>query len=190
MGHQDLIAVLRAQGTEKTAEMRRQADEAAARIIAEGRARIETLEKEKTLARQTEEQRLKDAITSQAKIAARRLLAASRSRLAERLSLLARDCLSSLRNENYETTFARLAEEPPRENWQSIRVNPADAGLAGKYFPTAPVVEDEAVVGGFELISEDSLLQLNNTLRKRLERSWASILPTIVAQLEKECMDR
>lgn len=186
MGHEDLIAALRAQGAEKASEMQRQAEEEEARIAAEGTEQLNSLEKEENLLRKTEEEHLRETTIAQARVTSRRLLAASRCRLAERLPTLARDCLFGLRNQDYETTFALLVKEIPDENWRQVRVNPADTGLARKFFPTAPVVEDAKIIGGFELLSADGLLRITNTLEKRLERSWPALLPGIIAQLEKE----
>lgn len=190
MGHEDLITALRAQGADKAAEMRREAEEKAAELAAVTKALLDSLEVEDQKVLQAEKKRLADAIIAEAEVTARRLLAASRSQLADRLSTLARNCLLSLRDRQYEIIFSRLAEEIPSGNWSRVKVNPADAALAGKYFPTTPMLEDDEIIGGFELISEDRQLSVTNTLEKRLERCWPVLLPAMVGQLEKECRER
>jgi V/A-type H+-transporting ATPase subunit E len=190
MGHEDLIAALRAQGADKAAEMRREAEEEAARLADEAKALLDSLDDVDQKLLRAEKKRLADAIIAEAEVAARRLLAASRSQLADRLSALAKNCLLSLRDRQYEIIFSRLAEETPSENWSQVKVNPEDAALAGKYFPTTPVLEDNKIIGGFELVSEDRQLSITNTLEKRLERCWPVLLPKMVGQLEQECRER
>lgn len=190
MSHQDLIAALHAQGTEKADQMRRQAEEEEARLAVEAKERLDTLEEEEKLAKLAEEERLRAATVVRTRLEARRLLAAARCHLAERLTALAQDCLSTLRDRQYETTFARLIDEIPSENWSQVRLHPDDAALARKFLPTTPMVEDETIVGGFELTSADGLLRIANTLNKRLEKIWPSLLPKIVEQAEKQCPHR
>lgn len=190
MSHQDLIAALQTQGEAKTAEMRLQAEEEAATLAADAKEQLDALEEEENRGRLAERDRLAAAIAAQAKLEARRLLAAARCRLAERLAALAKSCLSNLRDQEYEVIFARLAGEILPETWRQVRVSPADTALARKYFPNTPVVEDEAIIGGFELISDDGLLRIANTLGKRMERSWPALLPKIVGQVEREAKPR
>ena len=79
---------------------------------------------------------------------ARTLRLAAEKELAGRLYTAAVSSLKSLRNSDYEAVFHSLVRELPLIAWQTVRVNPQDAALAGRYFPGAKIMPDETIVGG------------------------------------------
>lgn len=186
MSHEALIAALNAEGEQKAEAIRRKAEQTAATIETETSERLAALEHEQQRLRDSEEKRIAAEIIAAANREARGIRAASRRRLAERLEGLAKKSLSNLRQQNYQAAFARLALEVAAENWREIRVHTQDEKLVRTFFPGTPLVFDESIIGGFELVSEDGGLHIDNTLAKRLERYWPQLLPVIVKQVESE----
>jgi V/A-type H+-transporting ATPase subunit E len=186
MSHEALIAALHAEGEGKAEAIRLKAEQAAATIEAEAKERLAALEQEQQRLLSSEEKRLAADIIAAANREARGIRAACRRRLAERLEGLAKKCLFNLRQMDYQTAFSRLVGEIPAENWHEIKVHPQDEKLARTFFPDTPIVFDETITGGFELLSEDGGLHIDNTLSKRLERNWPLLLPGIIKQVEKE----
>ena len=103
--------------------------------------------------------------------------------LAERLLALARAELPRLVIAPRETLFEALALELPPCQWQRVRVNPADAGLAARRFPGAAVETDPAISGGMEVACDDGRIAVSNTLETRLVTAWPDLLPGLLADL-------
>ena len=103
--------------------------------------------------------------------------------LAGRLLQLARDELPQLCGARREVLFAALATELPPCSWESVRVNPADAGLAAGRFPGASVAADPAISGGLEVAREAGRVAVSNTLETRLAAAWPDLLPGLIAEV-------
>ena len=182
MGSEELLAALRSEG-EKKAELIRQETEAeAARLKNEAAASLGRLRNElqqeqaRTIAAE------ESAILAEAERAARRTRLAAVEKLAEKLYQMARGLLPRLRGKEYSATFGLLAAELPPIEWQTLRVNPADAGIAAALFPRARIVPDTAISGGMEALAEDGRIRIINTLEKRLERGWPELLPALIEE--------
>ncbi len=93
--------------------------------------------------------------------------------------------LPGLRNQRYETVFACLAAELPARQWEKVVVNPADMGLAARFFAADIVQPDPTISGGITATAAEGKITVANTFEKRLERKWLHILPKIIAVLEK-----
>jgi vacuolar-type H+-ATPase subunit E/Vma4 len=100
--------------------------------------------------------------------------------LSERLYAEALCMLASLRDQGYESSFAALARELPAAAWQTVRVNPKDAGLARAMFPGAEVVPDPKITGGMDVSAGAGTVRVINTFEKRLERSWGDLQPELI----------
>ena len=96
---------------------------------------------------------------------------------------LALRLLPRLRERDYPRIFSRLAAELPPIEWETVRVNPADAEIAGYLFPRARIVPDTAICGGMEALAEGGRIQVINTLEKRLERGWPELLPVLIEEV-------
>lgn len=183
MGFEELLASLRSEGEKKTGLIRQKAEAEAARLKDEAAARLarlrEELRQEQARVIAAEE----STILAEAERMARQIRLAEVEKLAERLYALALRLLPRLREGDYPRIFSRLAAELPPIEWETVRVNPADAEIAGYLFPQARIVPDTAVCGGMEAAAEGGRIQVINTLGKRLERGWPELLPVIIEEV-------
>jgi V/A-type H+-transporting ATPase subunit E len=186
VGTGELQAALRREGERKAAAIRQVAETEAARLQEEYAARYALLEEE---CRQKQEKAIaaeESGILAEAERAARRVRLAAAENLAERLHALARRLLPRLRTGDYPVIFARLAGELPAAEWETLRVNPADANLAGALFPGAQIETDAAICGGLEALAAGGRVQVVNTLEKRLERRWPELLPVLLREIDSD----
>jgi V/A-type H+-transporting ATPase subunit E len=100
--------------------------------------------------------------------------------LSERLSRLAVSLLTQLREQQYGELFDALVRELPPYAWETVRVNPEDSAMAGRYFPEAEIVPDPHISGGMEVNGDGGRIRIVNTLEKRLERGWPELLPDLI----------
>ena len=91
--------------------------------------------------------------------------------------------LSSLRNERYRDVFISLAAELPQHAWNSVTVNSQDIALARASFPNVRIQTDASITGGFVVETEHGKIVIDNTFEKRLDKSWASLLPLIMKDI-------
>lgn len=126
-----------------------------------------------------------DAIISDAEKTANAIMVASENSLSERLYSMAMNCLSFLRNEEYNIIFKKLIDELPKLQWQQIEVNPKDVEIVKRYFPEANVNASSAITGGIDVRADNGRVRIINTLEKRLERGWADILPEMLKDVYK-----
>jgi len=184
VGTEELLAALRSEGERKAGVIRLEAGAEAARLKDEAAARLarlkEELQQEQARVMAAEE----SAILAEAERTVRRARLAEAEKLAERLYALALRLLRRLRESDYPKTFSRLAAELPPTEWETIRVNPADAEIAGYLFPKARIVPDTAICGGMEALAAGGRIQVINTLEKRLERGWPELLPVLLEEIE------
>lgn len=183
MSRQELIKSLRLKGEEKAREIWALAECEAARVRAEAAARIE---RERAGSGSAPEEEALRAIRLAAEREARRLRVAARTRLAERLFEAALAALPALRKQAGSRLFAALAAELPPFAWERLQVNPADRRLAARHFPQAQIAADPAIIGGMIALAEAGRIRIDNTLEKRLERSWETILPALLEKAEEE----
>ena len=181
--------------------LRRQAAEDGEAIWRDARDSAEKyrLEMEKVLEQQRAQnlqvaaaaaQRLEAEATAQARHRAREIRTNAAIALAERLHRLALAELPRLRSAGAGTLFVALAGELPRREWQRVRVNPSEKGLAREQFPRAEVVGDEAIAGGMEVQAEEGRIRVSNTLETRLATAWPDMLPGLMATLLTEPRDQ
>ncbi|KAF0216104.1 MAG: V-type H+-transporting ATPase subunit [Geobacteraceae bacterium] len=186
MGYQELIEALRREGEEKAGAIRREAEAEAERTRSEAEAGLALLREEHAKRQAVAVAEKSREILAEAESKGRLIRLAAESVLAERLYELARRSLRLLREQGYEALFAALAEELPPVKWETVRVNPADEEPAGRHFPAAEIVTDNALTGGMEVSGEGGRLCIVNTLEKRLERGWPEILPGLFRDVCKE----
>ena len=186
MGHPELIAALRAAAEERAAAIREEARADAERYRAEIAQKTAVLRAEALAASTTEAAERLAAATAEADREASRIVLAARAALAERLWRLARAALPQFRDERNAATFAALADELPDRAWPRVRVNPADRDLAGRRFPDAEVVPDEAIAAGLIAEADDGRIRVDNSLEKRLARDWPRLLPGLVGEILEE----
>ncbi len=104
-------------------------------------------------------------------------------KLADMVFQEAGQMLATLRTNQYEEVFAKLAAEIPERQWQSVRVNPQDDALAGKHFPNTRIETDSTICGGFIVTAESRKITVDNTFEKRFERNWAMVMPLIIKEI-------
>ena len=95
-----------------------------------------------------------------------------------------------VQDENRAEVFSRLVAELPPLSWEKVYVNPSDLALARDLFPDAEVVADGDISGGLEALAENGSIRVINTMEKRLERAWLTILPAIVQDIREMADDR
>lgn len=182
MGTGELLAALRSTGEKKAGDIRREAEATADRLREEAADRLALLQEE---SRQEAERRVatqREALCAEGERKARQIRLAAQEQLARRLYDVARRLLPRLRGDGYPEIFRRLAAELPPAQWEKVRVNPADEGLAASLFPGARITTDVAVCGGLEALAGEGRLRVDNTLEKRLERGWPELLPLLIEE--------
>lgn len=185
MGSEELLAALRSEAEEKSRIIRQEGVAEAARLKDDAAVRLARLrekfqqEQVRTIAAEN------GAILAEAERTARRTRLAAAENLAEKLYDLAHGLLPRLREKDYPGIFSRLAAELPLIEWETLRVNPADAEIAARLFPKARIVPDTAICGGMEALAEEGRIRIINTLEKRLERAWPELLPVLIEETEQ-----
>ena len=184
MGVEELLTALRSEGEKRAGVIRQEAEAEAARLKDEAAAGLVRLKEEF----QREQAKVIAAaerdILAEAECTARRIRLVGTEKLAERLYDLALRLLPRLREKDYPKLFSCLVAELPSAEWESIRVNPADAEIAGYFFPKARIVPDAAISGGMEALAAGERVRVINTLEKRLERGWPELLPVLLEEIE------
>ncbi len=187
MGSRELIESLNREADERARSIRDDAEAEARRILGEAREKAEALARE-CRAEQERAARARTAeIVLEAKGEPRALKARSSAELVGRLRDLAFSCLGELRASNYEGVFRGLAAEIPANDWEVVRVNPADVKLASDVFGGLRVQGDAGITGGMEAASGGGLVQVVNTFEKRLERAWEELLPGLLREVYETC---
>lgn len=188
MTHEALIASLKTKGKERVETLWHDAQEEVERFRA---AREAAFDSERVrIERQTslENQALHDAIVKDGEKEARKLLAAAKSRLGERLYQAAVESLPRFRGKDYETLFAALVAKLPQGPWEEVQIHSRDQALAERFFPGSRVVTDDAIGQGMIVVGRKGRFSVINTLEKRLERGWADILPECFKGIQPEGM--
>ena len=185
MGYEELLSALRSEGEIKAGQIRQEAEAEAVRLREEAAAVLVRLREES----EQEQARVIaaecGAILAEAERTARRIRLAHAERQTVRLYDLALRLLPRLREPDSAGMFGRLAMELPPAPWDTVRVNPADAEIAGDLFTGARIEPDPAICGGMEALAEEGRIQVVNTLEKRLERGWPDLLPDLLGEAER-----
>ena len=186
MGSKELIEALLKEAEDKVAKIREDAEAKAEEIRDDLLRNSEGLRREHDKRVLAGEKELAGRIITEAEKKARAIRLSTSDALIKKLYESARGCLPTLRDEGYEQSFRSLSEEiPPEEEWKNVRVNPDDMSLAREVFQDAEVVPDENIAGGMIVSTADERIEVNNTLEKRLERYWPSIVPSIVKEIHE-----
>lgn len=183
MSHELLIEDLRQKAEEKTRAIWQEAETKVEKFRAEILRSLEQkksqYDREQNLACEV----LSKSLLTDAENKARKICTEAERVLADRLYALARELLKQLRGQGYEELFAALIEELPPHQWEDVRVNPADVSLAKRFFPQLQIVAEEDIIGGFEVIGDQGGVHIVNTLEKRLERAWPTIVPKLYLEI-------
>jgi len=185
MGCKELIESLRKAADEKLLEIRQQAKGEVEELRREYSRRTEDIRQEQEAHLSARIRGATAGILSDAKSEALLIKLSSEKAIAERLFGVALDALKMLRGEGYERVFQALVKELPPLDWKTVRVNPADVALAGRHFPGATIVEDAAIGGGMDSMTEDGKIRVVNTFEKRLERAWEHMAPLLMKELHE-----
>jgi V/A-type H+-transporting ATPase subunit E len=189
MSSQELIESLRHAAEEKARLMREETEREAEDLRLEVSRKVEDLRRsyaDQLAAVSREEAR--NALAEAGRRARSVRLEAEKT-LSDRLFLLARSSLSHLREDGYPAVFEKLAAELPPMPWKLVRVHPADAVLARKYFPDAEIVPLEDITGGVDAEIDGGKIRVVNTFEKRLERAWGDLLPYLIRDVYSEVPD-
>lgn len=154
-----------AQAESEAAEFRRQKEEELARRQEEAKGQLDELA-----------EKVAGPILHKAQRTALRQEDDALQELAGRLFALAQEMLGQLREVDYGAMFAELAGEVPAIRWEEARVNPDDRELAGQFFPSAKIISDPDMTGGFILTGNSGKYRVINTLESRLEKAWPILL--------------
>ena len=184
MGVEDLLTALRSEGERQAGVIRQEAEAEAARLKDEAAARLDRLKEEFQREQVKVITAAESDILAEAERTARKIQLVGTEKLAERLYDLALRLLPRLREKDYPKIFSRLVAELPPAEWESIRINPADAKIAGYLFPKARIEPDVGICGGMEALAVEGRVQVVNTLEKRLERAWPELLPVLLEEIE------
>jgi vacuolar-type H+-ATPase subunit E/Vma4 len=189
MSCKELIDSLKKAADERVLLMRQEAEREAGAAKADVARRLEQRRDE---AKKKEAAAQRDAITqalSAASNRAREIRLSAEKELSARLEAAAASSLPALRKAGYETAFGKMARELPVLAWHTVRVNPGDVALAGKYFPGAEIVPDRNITGGMDASTKDGSIRVINTFEKRLERAWSEMLPLLIKDVYGEGPD-
>ncbi len=189
MSSRELIESLRRSGDEKIRALRQEAEQEAEAVRTAACGRLEELRRRHAdrLAAAAGEETARALAGAGNKARAVRL--ASEKELSARLLTASRAALNQLRAAQYPAFFEKMVLELPSLAWSLVRVNPADVGLARKYFPEAEIIPVESISGGVDVTVGDSTIRVINTLEKRLERAWNELLPLMVKDAYREISD-
>jgi V/A-type H+/Na+-transporting ATPase subunit E len=189
MSCRELIESLRRAGDEKVRSLWQDAEAEAGRVRIEIAGRVERLRAEYSRSLSTRAAAAMAAAVSEAHARSRQARLTAETTLSGALFNAAVGSLPRLRDDGYGRVFEQMAQELPSLAWQSVRVNPADIGLAKKHFPAAELVPDETISGGMDATAEGGAVRVVNTLEKRLERAWRDMLPLLIKDVYQEVSD-
>jgi V/A-type H+-transporting ATPase subunit E len=186
MSGRALVESLRRAADEKVRVLWEEAEAEKSRLRSAFEERIRRMRADNSLVLAARAEDLLSEALSEAKRRERLLRFTAEKALSDRLYSLASSALKGLRDDQYTSLFEKLALELPPLDWRTVRVNPADVGLAKKRFPGAEIMPDERVAGGMDVAAESGAIRAINTLGKRLERSWPEMLPVLIKDVYQE----
>jgi len=183
MGSKELIESLRKTSEEKIKQVWKDAENDGAAVRSEVARKLAQLRENCARKESLAVTNAQIAAVSDANNRSRAVLLATERALSERLMSLGRSILPQLRNAAYEEIFGKLAQELPSLPWKTVRVNPADIGLAKKYLNGAEIIQDNSISGGLDVMTGEGKIRVINTFEKRLERAWVDILPELLKDI-------
>ena len=183
MGYSELVTALKQKEEAKVESVWKVAREEAKKIEKDTALRLDEIQSQAASAGALKDKSSQKSILAKAHQKASDMRALAMQKLADDIENIGLKILPLLREDNYEKLFIILTKELPTIAWEEIRVNPADELLAKRFFPDETIVCDSTIVGGLEVSSNDGRLRIVNTLEKRLEKGWGSILPSIINEL-------
>lgn len=189
MGCEELVGSLRKAGEKQVRLLWEAAEREADAVRAGVRLRVEQMRAQSAALRSVNAAAEVNAAVAEARKRARSQRLLAEIALSDRLFSIAARSLKRLRDEGYPNAFEKLARELPSLEWRTVRVNPADTGLARRYFPDAEPVPDESITGGLDAATEDGTVRVINTFEKRLQRAWPEMLPVLMKDIYREVSD-
>ncbi len=189
MSCRELIESLRKAADERVLSLRLEAEKESGTAKADIARRLQEQRDEAGRKREQAHREAIAAALSAANNRAREVRLRAEQALSARLKEAASAALAELRRDGYEDAFSRLARELPALSWKTVRVNPGDVRLAGKYFSGAAIEPDAAITGGMDVSAGDGTVRIINTLDKRLERAWGDMLPLLIQDVYHEVGD-
>jgi V/A-type H+-transporting ATPase subunit E len=189
MSCRELIESLRKAGDEKVRNLWQEVEAEAGRIRVEISGRVERLRAENSRSLSARAAAAMADAVNEAHSRSRLARLTAENTLSGALFNAAAGSLPQLRGDGYGRVFEQMAQELPALAWQSVKVNPADIGLAKKHFPGAEIVQDDSISGGVDATAEGGAIRVVNTLEKRLERAWREMLPLLIKDVYQEVSD-
>jgi V/A-type H+-transporting ATPase subunit E len=189
MSCKELIESLRKTADERIRLLQRETEREAGAVKADVARRLEQLRSDMGTKQAASGREAIVQALSAANNQARVIRLAAEKKLSARLQIIAAASLRALRKVDYEAAFGKMARELPALAWHTVRVNPEDVALAGKYFPGAEIVPDRNITGGMDASTADGTIRIINTFEKRLERAWTDMLPVLIKDVYQEVSD-
>ena len=172
MGQPELEAALRRDGDNKARDIWGRVEKEAQRLRTEQQADLQRLQHATEAERETQISTLDRGQLAEAEQRAQRCRLDAEENLANRLRGLSETQLERMAADGGAELFHGLAEEIPDHHWQRVLVNQRDLQRAKKRYPHAEIEVTEDIVGGLIVQVEDGRIQIENTLRKRLQHIW------------------
>ncbi len=185
MSHEELLADLQKKGEEQVREIWNKAETEVNELKAEAARRID---KERELLRQRETTACEEErifVLMRADREANQIISNSEQALAEKLYLLAQKSLQTVRDQEDTSFFTSLSDELPGCVWDKVMVHPDDQKRAETRFKNSKIVNDESIAGGLKAMGNNGKVYINNTLEKRLERAWPTLLPLLIKEIKQ-----
>jgi V/A-type H+-transporting ATPase subunit E len=182
MGCKELIESLRRAADERIKLIWKEAEGEADKIRAEVSHRLDQLRESSSRTESLAATAAQVAAVSEANNRSRTNLLTAEKALSDRLFSVALSSLHRLRNSGYQETFGKMARELPPLAWKTVRVNPADVGLAKSIFTGAAIIPDKTIAGGVDAMTDGGKIRVINTFEKRLERAWVDMLPGLLKE--------
>lgn len=186
MGYKELIESLQREAEENVKEVWHEAKAQAEKLKAETDKKLELMKQQYAEMQSSAAKEQAEEILSETKSEVQRIKLSTEAALSKRLYPIALSYSSSLRNERYKDVFSALAGEVPPFKWHTVKVNPADKGLAKEYFPDSEIVSDPEITCGMEVVAEDSRIRIINTFEKRLENAWPEMVTALIKDVYTE----
>ena len=180
MGSKELIESLRRAADERIRLVWKEAEGEADKIRAEVSHKLDLLRENSSRTESLAATGAQVAAVSVANNRSRTNLLKAERALSDRLYSVALSSLHRLRNSGYQEAFGKMAQELPPLDWKTVRVNPADIGLAKSSFAGAEIIPDKTIAGGVDAMTEGGRIRVINTFEKRLERAWMDMLPGLL----------
>jgi vacuolar-type H+-ATPase subunit E/Vma4 len=189
MSCKELIESLRKTADERIRLLQQEAEREAGAVQADVARRLEQLRGDMDMKQAASGREAIVQALSAANNQARVIRLSAEKKLSARLQIIAASSLGALRKVDYEAAFGKMARELPALVWHTVRVNPEDVALAGKYFPGAEIIPDRNITGGMDASTADGTIRIINTFEKRMERAWTDMLPVLIKDVYQEVSD-